>query len=287
MNNDIFKSGVALFLITALFIVIIAAANQMTEPIIAQAQAVAVANARLNVLPAHTELELGETYFTGSDRGIVAHTSGYINGSHVGTALELIIQGAQGPITTMVGIDQAGYILNIDFISHTETPGIGDAIERSSFIDEFKGQTWGLSVDSITGATASSSSVINGIDAGLLAFLLNPAEMAANALVGYAVEGGTAYLQMSVAGFAGDIVLEVAVNAGGLVNILILEHNETPAFGGNNAIYNDNWMSQFESQPFEATFDTSSNATVTGNAIIDAVELAMLYFQFEILPGLN
>ena len=83
--------------------------------------------------------------------------------------------GYVGPIRLLVGIDVEGRVLGVRVTSHTETPGIGDAIDsrRSDWIRQFDGRSldapageqWQLSrdggnFDAITGATVSSRAVV-------------------------------------------------------------------------------------------------------------------------------
>lgn len=84
--------------------------------------------------------------------------------------------GFGGDITMLVSIDLKAYIVGVSVVSHSETPGLGSRAAESSFLDLFKGKTLSDNVDSISGATISSTAVKAGIsaaqkmlaDAGLL-----------------------------------------------------------------------------------------------------------------------
>lgn len=101
------------------------------------------------------------------------------NGAPVGAALTIVAPGGfVGPIRLLVGIAADGRVLGVRVAAHTETPGIGDAIEskKSSWLQVFNGRSlgdppellWNVRADSgefdaIAGATVSSRSVVGGV----------------------------------------------------------------------------------------------------------------------------
>jgi len=64
-----------------------------------------------------------------------------------------------------IGIDKEGKILAVKILSHNETPGLGSNIAQPSFLHKFKNRSVGEigKQDAITGATISSSAVINAL----------------------------------------------------------------------------------------------------------------------------
>lgn len=87
-------------------------------------------------------------------------------------------QGYVGPIKLLVGIDMNGKILGVRVLHHTETPGLGDAIEekRSNWIYSFNGRSlsnpedkkWrvrrdGGVFDQFTGATITPRAVVKAV----------------------------------------------------------------------------------------------------------------------------
>lgn len=100
--------------------------------------------------------------------------------------------GFSGKIRLLVSIDLEGEILGVRVSSHTETPGLGDAIEsgKSDWIDGFTGlettdpltAAWRLNedggtFDKITGATVSSRAVLGAARNAVLYFHSNSAEL--------------------------------------------------------------------------------------------------------------
>jgi electron transport complex protein RnfG len=98
------------------------------------------------------------------------------NGNLVGTAIETYSKkGFSGMIKLMVGLAPDGTIINISVLSHNETPGLGDKIDKkkSDFSLQFNGKnpsTFKLSVkkdrgdvDAITASTISSRAYCDAV----------------------------------------------------------------------------------------------------------------------------
>jgi electron transport complex protein RnfG len=88
--------------------------------------------------------------------------------------------GYNGAIRMLVGITSAGQVTGVRVVSHRETPGLGDAIERtkSDWIEQFAGKSlhdpalWavkkdGGSFDALTGATVTPRAVIRAVSGAL------------------------------------------------------------------------------------------------------------------------
>ena len=83
------------------------------------------------------------------------------NNEWLGKAFVIEYPGYQGNIGILVGTTGTE-IIGIDILSHTETPGLGARIEEDSFKSQFKNKKT-LDFDTITGATISSTAVINAV----------------------------------------------------------------------------------------------------------------------------
>jgi len=121
------------------------------------------------VLPRFSNNPLQEKYAVPTEAGDLIFYPAEKDGEPVGTAVETFTdQGFGGRIRLMVGFLPGGNINDIAVLEHTETPGLGDKIERkkSNFINQFAGQNPeqfdlrvnkdGGDVDGITAATVSS-----------------------------------------------------------------------------------------------------------------------------------
>jgi len=105
------------------------------------------------------------------------------NDAFVGAAVKTFSdEGFGGRITLMVGFRPDGTIHNIEVLQHSETPGLGDKIQKtkSSFSDQFIGMNPdstnmavrkdGGDVDGITAATISSRAYIDAVAQGYAAY---------------------------------------------------------------------------------------------------------------------
>jgi electron transport complex protein RnfG len=100
-----------------------------------------------------------------------------------GIALEAATPGYGGPIDVMVGLLPDGTISAISIIGHSETPGLGANITKESFYGQFSGLAGsesglelrknGGSIDQVTGATISSTAVLQAVNEQVLFFNAN------------------------------------------------------------------------------------------------------------------
>jgi electron transport complex protein RnfG len=90
----------------------------------------------------------------------------YNNENLEGYAFIASTSGYSGEIKIMVGLADKENIKGIIIVSQTETPGIGTRITEPPFISQFDGMAINLIIseaDTLTGATISSSAVIEAI----------------------------------------------------------------------------------------------------------------------------
>ncbi len=71
--------------------------------------------------------------------------------------------GYSDDIRTTVAITSQGRIIAVKILEHRETPGIGSQILEDEFLNQFKNKDISDDFDAITGATTSSSAVIDSI----------------------------------------------------------------------------------------------------------------------------
>ncbi len=83
--------------------------------------------------------------------------------------------GYNGDIKVLTALDQDASVIGVRVIQHTETPGLGDAVEvnKSDWIHQFYGKSHssgfalsseGGSIDKLTGATITSRAVVNSVN---------------------------------------------------------------------------------------------------------------------------
>ena len=164
------RLAITLLLITAVVAAGLACVNAVTAPEIEALNVQKTQNAIQAVLPGGGE----EIAFT-DDSGIVST----IYKGQSGYAVEVTPSGFNGTVTMMVGVDNAGQVLGISIVSHTETAGLGaEAAADNAAGNAFRGQFAGMSgsvsvskdggqVDALTGATITSRAVCTGVNAAL------------------------------------------------------------------------------------------------------------------------
>jgi len=94
----------------------------------------------------------------------------------LGHAFMAETSGYAGAILILVGLEPDTTLRGIRIISQQETPGLGAQITESFFLQQFPGltvddvelTTKGGKVDAITGATISSSAVVEGVRKAIL-----------------------------------------------------------------------------------------------------------------------
>ena len=107
------------------------------------------------------------------------------DGHFSAAALQLAIAGWGGVIHMILAVKPDGELLGVRIISHTETPGLADKIERgkSDWITTFDGKSllntsgnaWrvkkdGGEFDQFTGATITPRAVVKGVHQGLILY---------------------------------------------------------------------------------------------------------------------
>jgi Na+-translocating ferredoxin:NAD+ oxidoreductase subunit G len=92
------------------------------------------------------------------------------NGELTGYVVEAQTTGYGGVIQIMYGVNPDFEIQGVRIVSQRETPGLGDQVTREPFLGQFEGRSRNEldQVDTITGATVSSSAVINGVRSSLV-----------------------------------------------------------------------------------------------------------------------
>lgn len=99
-----------------------------------------------------------------------------------GYLIKAVSKGFHGDVEIMVSLNLEGSVNAIKILSHSETPGVGSKIEKKDFSDKFqlkKGDKLSLvknssskanEVEGISGATVSSTAVVNGVNEALKIF---------------------------------------------------------------------------------------------------------------------
>lgn len=160
--RDAVRLAITMMVIGIISAALLTGVNGVTEPIIAERQ-------RLE------HLRTLEQYFPGMERFESRTVDGESYDLVYGRRGELLgvmatvntREGYGGEITYNLAVDEAGTIIGLKVISHSETPGTGDVIETPEFQERLIGKGIGdpfqdgVDVDVISGATVSSLAMID------------------------------------------------------------------------------------------------------------------------------
>ena len=177
--KEVLVPTVSLFVICAIVTLLLAVTNSVTAPKIAQLQIETENKTKIAVLSVANEFSDAEkvsldgvdyTYYTGfdADKNIV----GYV--------FTTSSKGYGGDIVTMVGVKADGTISGMDFLSFSETAGLGMNADTDNFKNQFVGKSGeiGLNkntpaeneIQALTGATITSKAVTNAVNIALELF---------------------------------------------------------------------------------------------------------------------
>ncbi|WP_422487157.1 FMN-binding protein [Gudongella sp. DL1XJH-153] len=178
-----------------------------------------------------------------------------VDGTYEGTSDAGMYEGLRVSVTV-----EGGKITNVEVIEHSETEGIADpAIEGiPAAIVEANSTV----VDVVSGATYTSDAIM---EATRLALLDAPTEVPQVEYIDGTYEG------TSDAGMYEGLKVSVTVEGGVITNVEVVEHSETDGIA-------DPAIEEVPVSIVKANspaVDTVSGATLTSNAIIEAVELAL------------
>ena len=146
---------IVLVLICAIMSGLLAATNNVTAPIIEEAERKANEEARMEVMPDADGFEQVEIAgVPDSITGVFQAT----NGTGYVFSITTTGYGGKNTLKMTVGIDMDGKITDTKVLSHSETAGLGSKITTDAFKSQFVGKDASLEgVDNISGATFSSN----------------------------------------------------------------------------------------------------------------------------------
>jgi uncharacterized protein with FMN-binding domain len=179
------------------------------------------------------------------------------DGTHTGTA-----EGHNGPLEVEVTVEN-GEITDVTVLEHSETEDLSDpAIEEVPAAIVENNST---DVDTVSGATVTSEAIMAAVENALG----GGSDEAAAPATGATYEDGT--YTASVEGHNGPLEVEVTIVNGEISNVAVLDHSETEGLA-------DPAIEEVPAAIVEnnsTDVDTVSGATVTSEAIMDAVNLAL------------
>ena len=185
-SNNIFRSAASLALVAVMGTTLLAGVNALTEARIAeQEKRVILEQLGQLISPDLYDNELQQDLFSFQDdlyfpkgQTVVTYRA-RLDGKAVAVVLKIAaVNGYNGKINLLVGINENGTLCGVRVTSHKETPGLGDAIEieRGDWILGFFGRAlgnpppdeWavkrdGGEFDQFTGATITPRAVVEAV----------------------------------------------------------------------------------------------------------------------------
>ena len=292
--GDIVKLALRLFIFALVASVLLAVTNEVTKGPIEQ-QKLASKMAALNTVLPGCEYEQIEYEGISDDSALDEIFVGKnADGSIKGYALTANPQGYGGEIPITLGVSEGGYVTQVYVGSLQETQGLGSRVGDDAFKEQFIAiaadpDTLRNDVDTIAGATISSSAFVNAVQEMLTytkgTLGIEPhagdkdAILAEAATINGGDEGEDAPVETTtntydVTGFAAFKV-DVTVDSNGkIVSVSVPENNETPGFGA-DLIADQSVFDALVGQDIAtAQIDVKSGVTLTSNAINDALKQA-------------
>ena len=296
--GDIVKLALRLFIFAFVASVLLAMTNEVTKDPI-EKQKLASKMAALKTVMPGCEYEQIEYEGLADDSVLDEIFAGKdADGNVKGYALTANPQGYGGEIPITLGVSVDGYVTQTYVGSLQETQGLGSRVGDDAFKEQFIAiaadpDTLRSDVDTIAGATISSSAFVNAVEQ-MLVYTKNTlgiephagdkeavlAEAAAanggDAEEEAAVETTTA--SYDVTGFA-PFKVEIAVDSNGkIVSVTVPENNETAGFGADLIADTSVFDALVGQDIATAQIDVKSGVTLTSNAINDALKQAAADF---------
>lgn len=177
--KKILKLTFILFLISAIVAGVLGVVNEITKDRIAEIAAEKTATAYANVLAAE---EYTDAEYKGDDTRVQKVSTAFDkDGNAIGYVVETVVTGSQGSITIIIGVDTEYKCTGISITSSSETSGLGAVASSAgekgeNFRAQFVGQGAdvglvknGGDIEAITGATITSTAVVNAVSAACAA----------------------------------------------------------------------------------------------------------------------
>lgn len=199
-SSQPWRSALALGLVVIMGTALLASVNSLTRDRITEQEQRVVLQQLQQIIPENLhDNAMHQDYFQFSDstafprEQVVTAYRARKQGKPVAVILRFAaMDGYNGRINLLVGIDVAGRVTGVRVTSHQETPGLGDGIEveRSNWILAFNGKSlqqpaleqWAVRrddgvFDQMTGATITPRAVVNAVKRALIYFQQHQQEL--------------------------------------------------------------------------------------------------------------
>lgn len=154
-----------LALASALAGAVLAGVNSITYPIIEENKIAAVKADLKEIFPSASDFAEVSTFT--DPTGLVDNV---YEATGNGYAIKVTVQGYKDVITFLVGFDLNDKIVGFNVSDINDTPGLGSKVAEADFANSIIGKNITDTLDTISGATISSSAAIKGIDAAIAVY---------------------------------------------------------------------------------------------------------------------
>jgi len=156
--KDITRFSVILFFICIISALFLAFIFDIAEPRIQEQRRLEEKKAIQGVLP-----QVPETIEKIEEQDLVFYKAKDAQGNLIAYVFIAKAYGYSSDIKTVVSLTPRGKIIAVKVLEQSETPGVGSRITEDEFLNQFKNKNVNGQFDTITGATISSTAVINSI----------------------------------------------------------------------------------------------------------------------------
>lgn len=197
-------------------------------------------------------------------------------------------KGYKGPVWVDVAFDTEGTILSLSVGNEKfqETEGVGTQVKDEAFTAQFIGKKAPVAmedIDTITGATVSSTAVVNAVNKAYDKYLAADAPAQEAIPEEKAPEAGAvpvtgAVFGASAKGYKGPVWVDVTFDADGKITSLSVgneKFKETDGLG--SQVKEKDFTSQFIGKQAPVSMediDAATGATVSSNAVVNAINKA-------------
>jgi len=177
--GDIVKTGLRLFMITAVAAFALGLTNAATASRIEEQAIIARIEAKSQVLPQALDFQkLDIKEYNDLHPMVLEVHEGIANGQSEGYTFRVLSRGF-AQMELYVGIDASGRISGVNVVYQRETPGLGTRATATAYTGQFEGkQTQSIfdlvkakpavnEIQAISGATTSSAAVVNAVNAAI------------------------------------------------------------------------------------------------------------------------
>ena len=271
-----------LCLITVVAGLALSLTNMVTLGPIAQQKLLASNAARVAVFP---NADGFEELAPAQDSKLDSVYTATLKGQAVGYVLQTTVTGYGGPIEIVLGVDNGGAItgMSVGGSSFAETAGLGTRTKEPDFTNQFVGLTQapelGKNIDSISGATISSTAVTSGAKR-CYEYWQSLAGVAVATPEPEAALTAENQKTVTVKGYGGEFDVTVGILPDGTiegVQISGANFNETEGLGARvlEKAFRDQFIGKSAPVSYGDGIDAISGATITSNAVLKAVNQAL------------